>query len=92
MEWTPVNYEKLFNTVEQKILFLSNDKTKSDCERHNLYRKESNGEKITPEERKRIDEMCEYEDGILNEIYHIEQLKNNVVGALDKLKEHIGQI
>ncbi|AKB75446.1 hypothetical protein MSLAZ_2185 [Methanosarcina lacustris Z-7289] len=92
MEWTPTNYEKLFNAVEQKISFLSNDRIKSDIERHNLYGKEINDGGITQEDRKRIDKMCKYEDGIKDQIYHIEQLKGSVIEALDKLKGHIDTI
>jgi hypothetical protein len=85
MEWTPNNYKKLYDAVDLKISSLSTDRMKSDMKRHELYAKNT----FTQEETDRIDEMREYEDGINEEIYHIEQLKNNVVEALDKLKEHI---
>jgi hypothetical protein len=85
MEWTPKNYKKLYEAVDLRISSLSIDRMKSDIKRHELYAKNT----FTQGERDRIEEMCEYEDGINKELNHIQQLKNNVVEALDKLKEHI---
>jgi chromosome segregation ATPase len=89
MEWTPNNYEKLMANVKIKIKKLEIEKRKSDDNRHKLYRKGDNGEKLTPEENARIKQMCNREDEINDEINHLIELKVNVCKALDKLEESI---
>jgi|GEM_PF-3755612 hypothetical protein len=92
MEWNTTDFDKLVKEYESKVGRLEDEGIKSDLARHELYNKRNSGIVLTAEEDRFIENACEFEAGINEQIKGIVTSKTEVFEALDNLKEKLDEI
>lgn len=89
MAWEPRSYGKLLKEFDRKVTILNYKRLESDGHRHELYNKRDNGTKLTPAENEEIEERCDYEHEISDNMSHLNKLLKNVDESMDRLKEEL---